>query len=284
VQRVPGAPRRLWRWVRGSTVALGWSAPISGGAPTDYIVEAGLSPGATDYTVAVAQTWLVVPNVGPGRYNVRVRARNANGVSNPSNEVAVSVGCSSMPRQPRGLTSSTKGATVAFTWVDDDGCNDTSYRVGIGTAPGVTDLAVVPSELDSLTGNAPAGTYYARVVTVGPFGMTTPSNEVSVVVGAACTPPSFPTSLEVQLTGQQVTLLWTPANEAAAVAADDAAPIVYVLEVGSQPDAADFGTFLMGRATGLSTVAPPGTYYVRVRPADVCGLGAASNEFVVQVR
>jgi hypothetical protein len=123
------------------------------------------------------------------------------------------------------------------------------------------------------------------VVAVSPFGVTESSNEASIVVGSApCTPPVFPTSLEVQTTGQQVTLLWTPSNDAAAIAADDTSPISYLLEVGTQPGATDLGRFDMGRATGMRAPAVAGTYYVRVRPADVCGLGPPSNEFVVHVR
>jgi hypothetical protein len=194
------------------------------------------------------------------------------------------VGCSSKPR-PRTLSSTTNGNLVAFNWVDPDGCNDTSSRLDVGSAPGMTNLAQAQAAGDSLAASAPPGTYYARVVTVSPHGESAPSNEVSVIVGGgACAPPSFATELKVSLTGQQVTLLWSPVNEAAAVAADDAAQVSYVLEVGSASGLTNLGSFDMGRATGLTTVAPPGLYYVRVRVADMCGLGAASNEYVVHVR
>jgi hypothetical protein len=282
----PSAPRRLWRLVRRNTVTLGWRAPISGRSPTGYVVEAGLASGQTAFTVPVGLDTLVqVPNVGPGRYYVRVRARNAHGVSNASNEVVVSVGCNSAPSRPRSLSSSTRGNMVAFTWVDDAGCNETQYRLRVGSDAGMANLADVGVHTTEFAATAPPGTYHVHVVTTTPFGESLPSNEVAVTVGSsACTPPSFPIGLEIQLTGRQVTALWGPANEAAAVAADDVSPLSYVLEVGTGSGLANLGRFAMGRATAFTTVAPPGTYFVRIRPADACGLGPASNEFAVQVR
>jgi hypothetical protein len=283
--QVPGPPRRLARNVEGSTVYLWWRAPISGGTPTGYLVEAGVVPGTPIFRISTGLLPVVqVRNVGTGRYYVRVRAVNAAGTSEPSNEVTVSVGCNSRPRQS-SLSSTTNGDLVSFSWVDPDGCNDTSTRLDVGSAPGTTNVAQAQAAGDSLTASAPPGTYFARVVTVSPFGESAPSNEVSVIVGGgACAPPSFATDLNVQMTGRQVTLTWSPANEAAAIAADDIAQISYVLEVGTAAGLANLGSFNMGRATAFTTVAPPGLYYVRVRVADMCGLGEASNEFVVDVR
>jgi G8 domain len=284
--RAPSAPRRLWRLVHGNTVYLGWRSPIAGGTPTGYIVQAGLSSGQTAYTLPVGlQTLVRIPNVGPGKYYVRVRAMNRAGLSPPSNEVAVTVGCSTVPSQPHSLTSQTSGNRVSFTWEDDDGCNDTSFRLRVGSVPGVTNLADVPVETTEFTAAAPPGTYYARVVTVSPFGETSPSNEIAVTVdSSSCMVPTFPTGLEIQMTGRQVTASWGPADEAAAMNADDTSPVSYVLEVGTESGSANLGTFAMGRATAFITEAPLGTYFVRVRPGNACGMGPPSNEFVLQVR
>jgi hypothetical protein len=210
---------------------------------------------------------------------------NAGGTSPPSNEVVVTVGCHAVPSQPRSLTSHTSGGRVSFTWVDDDGCNDTSFRVRVGSAPGATNLADVPVERTEFAAAAPRGTYYARVVTVSPFGESAPSNEVAVTIdSAACTTPTFLTGLEMELAGRQVTAYWSPTDDGLAIADDDVSPVSYVLEVGSVPGSTDLGSFAMGRATSLTAAAPPGRYYVRVRPANVCGLGPASNEFALQVQ
>jgi hypothetical protein len=283
---LPGAPRKLTRQVRGSTVNLWWRSPLSGGTPTGYVVEAGTAPGATAFTMRLSSTAVRVDNVGPGRYYVRVKAFNAAGTGPSSNEVTVSVGCSGKPKSPSSLTSTVNGSQVTFTWVDEDGCNDTSFVLAVGSDSGGTNVAQVSSATDTLTAAAPPGTYYASVRTVSRQGLASPpSNEVRVVVGSGrCTPPAFGTNLQVQMTGRQVTLVWRPTSDAAAAAADDISPISYVLQVGTVPGATNLGSFAMGRATGFTTVAPPGTYYVRIRPADACGLGAASNEFAVQVR
>jgi hypothetical protein len=151
--------------------------------------------------------------------------------------------------------------------------------------PGATNLADVPLDTTEFAASAPPGTYYARVVTRSAFGETAPSNEVTLTVkSSACTPPSFATSLDVEQAGRQVTALWSPTSQSAAAAADDLSPVSYVLEVGSQPGLADLGRFAMERNTAFSTVAPPGLYHVRVRPANACGPGRASNEVLVRVR
>jgi hypothetical protein len=86
--------------VQRSTVSFRWSRPLTGGAVTDYVLEAGVAPGTTFYAASVGLTTAVsVPNVGNGRHYVRVRARNANGTGAASKEVTVSVGCSSGPRR-----------------------------------------------------------------------------------------------------------------------------------------------------------------------------------------
>jgi hypothetical protein len=282
--RAPSAPRRLWRLVHGNTVFLGWRSPIAGGSPSHYIVEAGLASGRTAYRLPVGLHTLVrVPSVGPGKYFVRVRAVNAAG-STPSDEVVVTVGCNSVPSPPRALTSQAQGNRMSLTWTDEDGCNDTSFRLRVGSAPGETNVAEVQVDIAEFAAAAPPGTYYARVVTVSPFGESPPSNEVAVTIRSnMCMPPNFETGLDIRMTDRLVTAEWGPTDETAAAAADDISPVFYVLQVGTTSEASNLGTFDMGRATAFTAVAPPGLYYVRVRPANACGVGPASNEFAVLV-
>jgi len=87
----PDAPSGLSATVNGSTVRLSWSA-AAGEAPDRYIVEAGLTPGATDFvidTLDTATTWSTT--APPGTYTVGIRGRNACGTSGVSNQVAVVV-------------------------------------------------------------------------------------------------------------------------------------------------------------------------------------------------
>jgi hypothetical protein len=88
----PPSPTNLVGFVTGSTVTLGWS-PSTGG-PTSYIVEAGSSPGLADLaTVDTGSTAgsATFTSVGRGTYFVRLRAKNACGLSGASNEIQIAV-------------------------------------------------------------------------------------------------------------------------------------------------------------------------------------------------
>jgi hypothetical protein len=283
--RVPGPTGLLTRSVRGSTVTFDWRAPITGGAATGFLIEAGRAPGQTVYQLPVGiASRLSVPNVGPGKYYVRVRATNLHGAGVASNEVVVTVGCSAAPRPPRSFNADARGNRVTFTWIDDDGCNDAAYRLAVGSSPGAANLADIVVPVETVTGVAPQGTYYARVAAESPAGSSAPSGEVAVTIGAAaCAAPALQTFLAAQVQGSQVTLMWSPADDLAAMNADRVVALAYVLEAGSSPGAANLGSFAMGRTTAFSTAAPPGVYYVRLRAVDACGAGPASSEIVVRV-
>jgi hypothetical protein len=58
----------------------------------DYIVQAGSAPGQSDfYNQSVGAQPVINGVVPPGRYYVRVRARNGSGVSVPSEEIVIDV-------------------------------------------------------------------------------------------------------------------------------------------------------------------------------------------------
>ena len=105
--------------------------------------------------------------------------------------------------------------------------------------------------------------------TVGP-----PSSEFVFLVFGACPPiETTPTGLAQSVVGNIVTLSWQLAQGAGS----------YVLEAGSAPGLADLVSANIGGARQYTTLAPPGTYYVRVRGANNCNVGAPSNEVVVTV-
>jgi hypothetical protein len=187
----PGAPQNLSANVSGNTVTLTWAAPTSGGAPTGYIVQASLSPGGPVIaSLPVSATSLTVTDVPFGVYYVHVRAVNIDGTSGPSNEVIASVpagsgGCTSPPNAPTHLTSTVAGNLVTLNWTPPvGGCAATSYVVQAGSAPGLTDLAILNvGPATSLSVSAPAGRYYVRVVAVNAFGGSIGSVEIIVTVG-----------------------------------------------------------------------------------------------------
>lgn len=92
----PGSPTGLTVTVSGATAAFRWNAPATGGPVTEYVLAAGLTPGFTTAAVSLAlpaaPTSVTIGGIPPGRYYVRVFARNAAGASLFStNEVEVEV-------------------------------------------------------------------------------------------------------------------------------------------------------------------------------------------------
>jgi Fibronectin type III domain len=185
-QSPPGAPQNLTSNVSGSTVTLNWAAP-STGLPTGYIVEASVVPGGPLVaSLPVAATTLTVPNVPTGTYFVRVRALNAAVQGPPSNEVTVSVAASGCPGPPAPpvLTVRSTALRVTVLWTTGPGCPSTSYRLLAGTGPGLANVA----NLDmggqlGLTVDAPAGTYFVRVIGTNPFGTSAPTQDLVLRVG-----------------------------------------------------------------------------------------------------
>jgi fibronectin type III domain protein len=90
----PGAPSSLTITVNaGGTVGFSWNA--ASGSPTSYVIEAGSQSGLANLAnsdLGSAATAMTATGVGAGTYYVRVRAKNAFGISAPSNEVVLVVG------------------------------------------------------------------------------------------------------------------------------------------------------------------------------------------------
>jgi hypothetical protein len=86
--------------------------------------------------------------------------------------------------------------------------------------------------------------------------------------------PASPSGLAAGVSGRHVSLSWQPVIGARE----------YVLEAGSSPGASDLVNSVVGPATSVGGVAPPGTYWVRVFARGVLGIGPSSNEIMVEVR
>jgi Tol biopolymer transport system component len=278
---IPNAPTNLTAIVSGATVTLTWGPPGSGPAPTSYVLEVGLSSGASHLlTQDVGSGTSLTAPAPNGVYYVRVRGRTAAGTGPPSNEVVVrvGVGCAAPPGVPGVLTAAVAGVTVTLTWGAAGGA-PVSYVVEVGSAPGLSNLGTLDTGglATQLTAPAAAGTYYVRVRARNRCGTGAASNEVIVAVGGACTaPPGPPGSLSATVAGRTVTLRWTAAT---------GQPFSYIVEAGSMPGATDLAIVETGQAqTQLVAAAPPGRYFVRLRARNACGVGAASNEVVVDVR
>jgi hypothetical protein len=98
------------------------------------------------------------------------------------------------------------------------------------------------------------------------------SAPASSVLLAPVTPLS-PSGLSFAVTGHVVTLTWTTSHGA----------VDYVVEAGSVPGAANLFNAAIGSEPRLTTPAPPGRYYVRVRARNDLGVSAPSVEVVIDV-
>ncbi|MDH4066070.1 MAG: fibronectin type III domain-containing protein, partial [Acidobacteriota bacterium] len=170
---------------QGTVATLSWSPPSSVVAapdlPTSYIIEAGRASGAIDVaSFNVGNVTSYATDVLPGTYFVRVRGANAFGVSDPSNEIVLQG--PGAPGRPLSLSASGTGSAVNLRWnAPTSGGSPTGYTIEAGSAPGLSDLAVLTTgNQTTLATTAPPGTYYVRVRAVNARGASDPSNEIVV--------------------------------------------------------------------------------------------------------
>jgi glucose/arabinose dehydrogenase len=179
----PGPPINFTPQVAGTTVSLSW-LPGPGGAPSAYRLEVGSVSGASNVLVLDlpdTPTGLTAPGITPGTYFARLRGVNSFGVSSPSAEIRVEVGCGA-PAPPTGLANAVANGIGAFVWNAVPGA--TGYRLEIGLATGRADVAVMslPAAPAGLIMPASTGTFFARLRAENACGVSAPSNEVVVAV------------------------------------------------------------------------------------------------------
>ena len=177
------------------------------------------------------------------------------------------------PSAPQGLVASVTGTNVALAWSPPAGGGAVGqYILEAGTAPGQSNLGSFPVGT-SVSFSTPAGpgVYYVRVRASNLAGPSSPSNEVIVQVGVACTPPA-PSGFSANVSGLNVTFNWAATPSAS----------FYEVEAGSGPGLANLAV-VPTVATTLPAAGPAGVYYTRVRARNECGSSPPSNEVVVQL-
>jgi hypothetical protein len=275
---LPGAPTGLVFSVNGSTVSLAWTAPGLGGSVTTYVIEAGSGPGLSDLAVVPTNSTLTsisFVDVPMGQYYVRVKAQNGTGTGAPSNEILLVAG--SPPGAPSGLSASvTVPQIVTLTWsAPGTGGPVSGFVIEAGTAPGLANLvnaATNSTQTSAGFGGVPTGTYYVRIRAQNIAGTSEASNEVQVNVTCPVSPP--PLNLTYTKSGGSVTFTWQPPLSGPG-------PTAYRLVVGSAPGLENLLVLDVGPTFSATGTAPAGTYYVRVRSLNPCGVGGISNEVTV---
>jgi hypothetical protein len=199
----PGAPQNLQAIYNAGILTLTWLPPAAGGAgaPTSYVLSAGYLPSQSDiadFDTGLLATTFSVPvssgfppaHTSGGAMNpgglmfIRVHARNAAGISGPSNEILMdtrNAACSGAPLVPGPLSVTVQGPQAAFSWGAAPGAS--SHIAEAGSAPGAANLVRINlGTQTSIAATAPAGTYYVRVRGQNACGVSPPSNEVVVVI------------------------------------------------------------------------------------------------------
>ena len=184
------------------------------------------------------------------------------------------------PGAPRTLQAAATGSSVLLTWAPPiEGGAPMSYSIEAGSVPGAANLANIPTGSTALSFGAagvPDGTYYVRVRASNSVGVGPPSNESTLVVGCTAA-PGAPSGLTIVTnSGGNVALAWQ---------ASPGQPASYVVEAGTATGLANLVTIDLGSANPAMTAGGvgAGTYFVRVRGRNRCGLGPASNEVVLVV-
>ncbi|MBL8138079.1 MAG: fibronectin type III domain-containing protein [Acidobacteria bacterium] len=271
----PGAPQGLRASVAGSVASLAWAPPDEGFAMR-YLLSVGTAPGAENLLseYPVGNVTSVSGSLPAGIYYARVQAANIVGVGPTTAEVMFRVGASiATPGTPANLAAAWSNGTVTLSWAPSSGA--TSYALEVGSASGASDIGVFNiGNVTSYSAVVPTGTYYVRVRGVNAGGSSAPSNQL-VLQSAPVAVPGAPLNLTSSGSGATVTLRW-------AAPSSGGTPTGYVVEVGSASGQTDLGVFSVGAVTTITSTAPPGTYYVRVRAANGSGVGAASNTVVVR--
>lgn len=181
---------------------------------------------------------------------------------------------------PTNLTASVSGSTVVLNWTASPGA--TSYIIQAGSTSGQSNLANSGTGSSSPTltvTGVPPGTYFVRVFAQDASGVSAPSNEVVVVVGAGCNiAPPVPTGLQASASGSTVTLSWqTPAV--------GCPPTTYIILAGSSPGASNLANFATGNTNTTFTASGVGAgqYYVRVAAANTAGASGPSPDVLLVV-
>jgi hypothetical protein len=183
---------RLLRVGAGLTLAL-TTGLVLGCSDQNPIAPTRLSPSTASLSLSDSTAVMSHPVSGRTSWS----CLTATGVApSPAECGSTRIGLSSVdrgvaaavPGTSSNLSAAVNGTTVVLNWSAGAGSDPaTSYVVEAGSATGRSDLAVFdtgnPATTLTVT-SVPAGTYFVRVRSRNSSGVSAPSNEITVIVGA----------------------------------------------------------------------------------------------------
>jgi hypothetical protein len=180
---------------------------------------------------------------------------------------------------PTNFTASATGSRVSLTWGAPVTGRPTSYIIEAGSSAGLVNIA--NSDTQSLQTSLTVDgvgedIYYVRVRATDGTVISDPSDEAVLIVGRGCiAAPLPPAGLVASVSGRTISAQWTASSHATD----------YVGEVGTTPGGTDLRNGAIGSATPAAAGdVGAGTFYIRVRAKNTCGVSGPSNEIVVVVK
>jgi hypothetical protein len=165
---LPAPPDDVQVEAQGGTAVFRWAAPVDGGVPSQFVLDAGSAPGLSNIAAGlpVGAGFAFAAGAPNGTYFVRLRSVNGAGSSASSNEVVLGLPGAGVPLSAPGLMRANVDASrlVTLAWQAPVEGAATGFVVEAGSASGLANLAVLATGPGtSLQVSAPPGTYFVRV-------------------------------------------------------------------------------------------------------------------------
>ena len=223
----PSAPLNLVASGGIGQIALTWQVPASdgGSAITGYRVYRGTSPGGENSTPIASTNSATLSytdtGLSAGTYYYVVRAVNANGFGEASNEASAAATAQQMPSAPQNLEAVGHDQYVLLTWQAPSSPGSSPiirydiYRSAIAGDIGTLLNSVGSSRTsynDSQVTNNVA--YYYTVKAVNAIGSGDPSNQASAMPSEQGVPPGAPLALEATSQEGSIRLTWSAPENA----------------------------------------------------------------------
>jgi hypothetical protein len=252
--------------ITGNVLTLRWTPPAGGLAPTDYVLEGGISPGQVLASIPTGSTYPIFTVTAPaGVFYVRIHTMSGASRSVASNEIRVWVANQSAPPSaPASFTGVRNGSTIGLSWRNTFAGGAPATLVLDVTGSVNTSIPLGLTDSFSFAG-VPNGTYTLSLRATNAAGASASTSTVSLTFPGACAGPPFPPSNFIAYRiGRTLFVLWEPP-------ASGAAPTDYILNVT--------GSFVGSFPTptrALSGTVGAGSYTFSVLARNACGTSVAT--------